>query len=313
MGSSQGLVGRLISPALLALLFVVVWAPRARAQELVWFSQQAPPEGSPAAEAGAALRERGVVLRAGDCAEAECIPAALKRLGARLGVLVDVRPEGVQVSVVDRDGRAGAASVPLDAGAGDVAAAAALALERAERARTLGDGALLQVRTHPSGALVELDDAPVGHAPVDKLIVPGAHAVRVALPGFVAQSRDVDVDDGSATELRFELQAAPAPVARTTRAPSPLNYVVGGVLVVGGAVGAGAALGTLVQDGECVDDVAPAQPCPERVRFGTLSAVVFAASTAGLLSGAFVLLAQPFTVEVTASGSSASLTAHGHF
>ena len=71
----------------------------------------------------------------------------------------------------------------------------------------VAEGGLLAVRTEPPGAMVTLDDAPVGHTPFGpNLVSEGTHWLRVAKPGFSLGQRRVEVDGQREVDLELALE-----------------------------------------------------------------------------------------------------------
>jgi protein TonB len=88
----------------------------------------------------------------------------------------------------------------------------------------------LRVETQPTGASVWLDGAEVGLAPLTLARVqPGAHTVRVALPGYAPAQLGFEVlEDARNPPLKFVLEALPAvppappePVSVRAHPPTP--------------------------------------------------------------------------------------------
>jgi endonuclease YncB( thermonuclease family) len=72
--------------------------------------------------------------------------------------------------------------------------------------------ATLVVSTAPPGAAVSIDDNPVGAAPLQKQLEPGAHQIRANLEGYQPESRSVSLRAGQTLPVNLELPpAAPTP------------------------------------------------------------------------------------------------------
>jgi hypothetical protein len=196
----------------------------------------------------------------------------------------------------------------------DFAAAAREAYRLADMALTLGNDGLLRVQTVPQGAMVSLDGEPIGHAPLDRHVRPGNHDVSIALEGFAGERQSVEVTRGQLSEVNAKLLRTTADAdtdadARDTgkTKASPLNWWLGGALVLGSAPLLILPLRTLARDGDCAERNADGQ-CTGRVEFTTRSAVLLGAGLAALITGASIVVVQPFTVDVEASPGHALLT-----
>lgn len=169
--------------------------------------------------AGAALIE-AAPLGAGECSD----PACLARLRATIGLRYIVR---ATLSVVDRDYSLHLEL--LDTRSNTVVAEFA---ERcalcglAEARARLADGAagllaplltkpatpaMLEIRSDPPGAQIELDGLPAGRAPFERATSPGPHRVRATLPGHQISEREVSLVDGERSTLRITLTPTPTP------------------------------------------------------------------------------------------------------
>lgn len=169
--------------------------------------------------AGAALIE-AAPLGAGECSD----PACLARLRATIGLRYIVR---ATLSVVDRDytlhlelldTRSNAVVAEFN----ERCALCGLAEARAR----LADGAagllaplltkpatpaMLEVRSDPPGAQIDLDGLPAGRAPFERAASPGPHRVRATLPGHQISEREVSLVDGERSTLQITLTPTPTP------------------------------------------------------------------------------------------------------
>jgi len=138
---------------------------------------------------------------------------------------------------------------------GDKLRAAAKELTSAmlQRART---PAKLAIRSTPPGALVFVDDIPVGATDTDYGIYAGVHVVRVEKQGYESATRTVTLTDGETMTVEFPLRkiatnptrddrpAPPGPGAATSSTSTssfdllPLGLSIGGgaLLVTGGVL-----------------------------------------------------------------------------
>lgn len=126
---------------------------------------------------------------------------------------------------------------------------------RVEELRKLVASLTIQVST--AGAVVTIDGATVGQAPIERevFVEPGKHTVSAKLGGYEAATQAVDVAKGTSTPVTLKLAAiaptatasanvSPPPTATATgrarTGPPPALIIVGGVLAAGGlAAGAG--------------------------------------------------------------------------
>ena len=69
------------------------------------------------------------------------------------------------------------------------------------------EGGLLEIHSDPEGAMVTMDDAPVGHTPWGpNLVSEGSRWLRLALPGFVLVQRKVEVSRGATSKVETALE-----------------------------------------------------------------------------------------------------------
>lgn len=96
----------------------------------------------------------------------------------------------------------------------------------------------LSITSQPEGAEVLLDGEIIGVTPLERPVVPGKAVVRVSKEGFIAIEREVELVEGVAESLSFELEKVPS------RLPSrPWGWVSLGTGIA--ALGAAAAFGYL--------------------------------------------------------------------
>lgn len=284
----------------------------AAAQQALWVA--APGErGQPwYTDVCAALEAEGVVISEALGVQPACTPAlaraAAEERGVALGLCVWVREGEAIVDLARVGGPAGQGRASIGAGVGR---AMGEAYRRAEVAVTLGGRGLLRVSSTPQGALATLDGEPIGHAPFERRLAPGSHALRLSLEGFADAERSVEVKRGRVIDLDVRLVPESGERAAQT-STSPLNYVLGGVLVLAAVPALGFSIATLAQEGECdVRDAAGI--CTERVNFGARSGVLLGAGIAALAAGALFLIWQPLEVEVSAGEEGAALGLRSRF
>lgn len=162
------------------------------------------------------------------------------------------------------------------------AAAATASIERLRAAV-----ALFEITSSPVGATIEIDGTRIGTTPTAVELAPGMHRIRVAKPGFRAQTIEVEAIEGLRKSIELPLGVVDDTTdrdARRTRA----WFIAGGVLMgVGvGTLATGGAL--LAIDGrphrrDCQTDVAG--NC--RFLYGTKNGAITALSlgAAGTVAG----------------------------
>src|SRR5262249_21376549 len=150
----------------------------------------------------------------------------------------------------------------------DLAAAVRAAYRSAELALELGEQALLRVRTTPAGALVAGGGNAGGLSPLERQLDAGAHQPSLSLHGFTSVERELRFARGQAFELEQRLLPISATAANS--APherlSPLNWILGGVLVAGSVPLLVTSIITLASDGDCARHDASGA-CKDRVHF----------------------------------------------
>lgn len=106
---------------------------------------------------------------------------------------------------------------------------------------------VLVITTVPAGALVTVDDAPVGTTPLTVEVAAGAHDVQVGKRGHITQRRRIAFVDGVRETWEVELAAAPTEERR--RVGRPLRVAGWSAIGVGlAAVGVGVGFAVLDED-----------------------------------------------------------------
>ncbi len=261
------------------------------------------------------------------CVEVDC--AARLADAAHLDAVIvlavwpghDGRAANVAVSIVEPDGSIREADA--DVGDEGAASAATRALVAAARRRQIGEGVELRVTSVPDGALVRVDGTDVGVTPYLGAYERGAHVVEVSLHGRT-ERRDVELaDDPQEVSVTLEGAASDGAHGSSNGAghdaadaptdPSPLNFILGGLLAAAGIIALTPPIVTLGQNGECTR-LAPDGFCEQEAHFGAVSGVLLGVGLAALAAGAVVLIAQPFRVSVASDGTTgAMLTLTGSF
>lgn len=229
---------RTLAPLLAAAAAALVGPARAAEGRLAVVSLDAPPEllymGKSAADAFAKEAAKGgaevvppsrveerlgraaalALVRCGD--DARCLAARATSLGVDrvVGGSLRKRGESYRVALVLADARSGARLAALEREVPvasrrlqrDVAAAAPALLGGAEDA--LG---VLEIVTVPPGALVTIDEVPVGATPLRRPVKPGRHKVHVAQTGY-ADAAPVWIEVGANAIVKHQprLYAIPA-------------------------------------------------------------------------------------------------------
>lgn len=174
---------------------------------------------------GARLLELPVGAGAGPCTDASCAASRARAAGAEFLVTgrVQVSQRSYEVTLELHDGKDGrilatrSASCPIcsvpevDAAAAEVGAALVAEFRRS-------DAQAVTITSEPEGALVYVDGALVGPAPVDHALAPGEHRVEVKREGYHDAARTITVGpDTRAEDLAFTLvprrSAATVPMA----------------------------------------------------------------------------------------------------
>lgn len=92
---------------------------------------------------------------------------------------------------------------------------------------------------------------------------------------------------------------------------SPLNWVLGGLLLAGSAPFLGYAINTLVREGECVRTFGDG--CATRIRFREGAGLFLVAGLGFAIAGFAVFIGQPVRLRVEAGTSSARMKLEGRF
>jgi len=128
--------------------------------------------------------------------------------------------------------------------------------------------ATLVVRSNVAGAEVTIDDAVVGKAPLEGVLVDaGTRRVMLTSPGYMARTRDVTVAGGDVKTVAIELaEVKPAVVVRTTGLPAAtiVAWIATGVLAAG-ATGTGIAANAAASTYETKRE-SPIPGSPEQAR-----------------------------------------------
>ena len=180
--------------------------------------------------------------KAGGCADAKCLSkiASASRATHVLRARVTVVERDYSVELELHDGRSGASVAKTDEGceicgindAGALMETAAATLRTKLDALAKGPSTM-SITSTPEGAQVLLDGEIIGVTPLERSVVPGKAVVRVSKEGFIAIEREVQLVEGVADSLSFELEKVPS------RLPSrPWGWVsLGvGVAALGSAV-----------------------------------------------------------------------------
>ena len=171
--------------------------------------------------------------KAADCEKARCLSGIADDTGA-------THVLRARVQVVDRDysvevelfaGGSGDSLAKTDesceicgiADAGNLMETAAATLRTKLDALAKGPSSL-SITSDPPGAEVLLDGEIIGVTPLERPVVPGKSVVRVSKEGFIGIEREVELVEGVAETLSFELEKVPS------RLPSrPWGWVSMGV------------------------------------------------------------------------------------
>jgi hypothetical protein len=143
--------------------------------------------------------------------------------------------------------------------------------------------AVLEIRSTPTGAVIEVDGEPAGRAPVERELEEGEHWISARLEGYVTQRRQIRAVPGVREGLDLELSAVP--VDAPTR-PSRTEIAGWTLLGIGSAaIVTGVVLIVLEERPnrlQCSgDDVDPLGNC--RLRYATLEPGIGTAAAGGAL------------------------------
>lgn len=295
----------------LLLLYTVALAAPAFAQEAAWLptaSQELAPWRS---DVQAAFEPEGVVVRssAHACGSDDAALSAAHDAGVEAAVCIDVDAGRASVRLLRSAQQIGSGTAAVSQG---IPAAVLSAYHQAQLAIDLGAQGLLRVESVPEGALVTLDDEPIGHAPLERGVAPGNHDLGLSLDGFAGERQSVEITRGHVSEVQAKLSRGEADdgAASGPTRPSVANWIVGGVLVAASVPALVLPIATLANDGDCSKRDSSGI-CTQRVHFGALSGTLLGLGAAALVAGGYILIAQPFTVGVDAGPNHAVLSISG--
>jgi hypothetical protein len=294
--------------------FAVIYiAAPAFAQEAAWLPTAEQDLAPWRADVQTALEAEGVVVRssAHACESDTAALASTRVVGVQAAVCIVVAGGRAAVRLLRSTAKIGNGSAAIRGA--DVPAAVIAAYHQAELALELGAAGLLRVGSIPEGALVTLDDEPIGHAPLERRVPPGSHDLALTLDGFAGERQSVEITRGRVSEVHAKLVRGAADDDATSAGPtrpSVANWIVGGVLVAASVPALVVSIGTLANDGDCRKRDA-SDICTERVHFGALSATLLGFGAAALIAGGSIMLTQPFTVDVDAGADHAVLRIAG--
>lgn len=184
--------------------------------------------------------------------------------------------------------------------------------QRLRRKLLLGERALLRVQSVPVSALVKLDGQLAGVTPFEQPWPAGSHELRVELSGRQADVRRIVLEGAELLTVAVKLPRDLAAESSTPReAASPLNYAAGGALALVSMPLLITAVTRLANQGQCL--ASEAGVCTQRGEFGALGTGLLIGGIAALGGGAFILIGQPFRVDVAVEHSAVSLQASGRF
>jgi hypothetical protein len=176
------------------------------------------------------------------CADAACLGARLAELQAVQGVLVRVsrsaraRPAEVRLEVLDPVSGAPRLQQPLVVSVPQAQESAPAALLEAAIAQLVPllpapppPPPILMIVTNVDGARIELDGQPATAPVAPAEIAPGRHTLTVSAPGWVTQTRVIEVRETGTTRVDVDLVPTPETAARLAS---------GRPLTTGGADGA---------------------------------------------------------------------------
>lgn len=157
--------------------------------------------------------------KAEGCTKAKCIASIASDANAThvLRARVTVLDRDYAVTVQLYDGRTGDSLAKTDesceicgiADAGNLMETAAATLRTKLDALAKGPSTL-SIVSEPEGAEVRLDGELFGVTPMDRLVIPGKAVVRVSKEGFIGIEREVELVEGVAESLSFELEKVPS-------------------------------------------------------------------------------------------------------
>jgi len=157
-------------------------------------------------------------LAAGSCSDKQCLAALRKQAGAtfvlRSAVTVDDRDYVVRLELLATEDGAVLASSEERCDLCGLAEVGALveaqgALLRRKLEDLIQGPPRLAVVTRPVGALVLVDNQPIGKTPIEQNLLDGEHVVRVMLDGYVDDERKVELVPGVRESIEVELRREP--------------------------------------------------------------------------------------------------------
>ena len=153
----------------------------------------------------------------------------------------------------------------------------------------------VRISSTPAGATLQIDGHEAGTTPLSVELDPGPHRVRATMPGFLAQTFEVEAVEGVNKELEFRLLEEPRRPNNPPTAPAR-----GRGLVIAGAVLVGAGLAAIVAGGVllAIDGRPYRRRCDAdadgdcRFMYGTQTAGIVTLSLGGaaLIGGAGLLI-----------------------
>jgi hypothetical protein len=247
------------------------------------------------------------------CRSPACAASAAR--AARLPAMLFTRlaRDRLELSCFTRDGRHTVSRMalqqrPLAVVAGDL-------FRDVQQKLSLGEQALLRVRTRPDGALVYLDGQLVGLTPFERAIAAGHHDLRVVSSGFASEVRSLDTSEGEAETVTLTLPplmaAASRDPASSARPPSAANFVLGSLLLLASVPTLTSGYNALLDRGQCLR--AAADGCEERARFEAKHGVFLAAGALAVIGATYLFIARPFRVTAEVDRNRAGLRVQAEF
>lgn len=282
------------------------------AQEAAWLTTASQELATWRSSMQTAFEPEGVVVRASAhaCESDDTALSAAHDAGVEAAVCIDVDAGRASVRLLRSPQQIGSGTAAVEQ---DIPAAVLSAYHQAQLALDLGGQGLLRVDSVPEGALVTLDDEPIGHAPLERRVAPGSHDLALSLDGFVGEQQSLEITRGHISEVHAKLArgAADSDAASSgPTKPSVANWIVGGVLVAASVPALVVSIGTLANNGDCRKHDADGI-CTQRVHFGAFSGTLLGLGGAALVAGGYILIAQPFTVGVDAGPDHAIVSVAG--
>ena len=157
--------------------------------------------------------------KAEGCEKAKCLAAAASDTDAThvLRARITVVDRDYTVAVELYDGRTGDSLAKTDESceicgitdAGNLMETAAATLRTKLDALAKGPSTL-SIVSEPDGAEVMLDGEIIGVTPLERPVIPGKAVVRVSKEGFIGIEREVELVEGVAESLSFDLEKVPS-------------------------------------------------------------------------------------------------------